>query len=162
MRKNTKIVFQRSAGKEVGGAGYKNQYIKPEEIAYNITYSFSYNPVDQPDLASPNGFKQWWDQQKEFFDSLTRCSVRLFCEFSQHGRFHFHGFIRIKSYMFYLTDVQRLNNNGSCEMDTISDYERWYLYCLKNQLVMQEYISREIYSVFQKLDPDIFITISSI
>jgi len=105
--------------------------------------------------------KQWWDRQQEFFLDLLFCNVRLFCEFSTQGRFHFHGTIKISSPYFYLRDVGLLNANGACEMDVISHPEVWLAYCLKNQLFMQHYVKKECVCSLTDWKDDPFFTLTN-
>lgn len=153
--------LKRSAGFPVAGA--KNRYVKPEELALNQTYAFSFNPSMQPrfDAGGPTPFKNWWEVCKGLFDSLRYCHTRLFCEFSSQGRFHFHGTIKVTSPLFYVHDVPKINEAGSSEMDTIDDHLVWYLYCLKNQLFMQRYLAREVLPMINGYDCDSTLTLLS-
>lgn len=122
----------------------KNRYIKPEDLCLNCGYSFSFNPETQPDLKDVDGLRSWYNDMKMLFtDRLQYCRVRLFLEFSQFGRWHFHGYIWVKSYEFYLYDVPRINFWGSSEMDIINDPEVWLQYCWKSQTFVQQILLKE-------------------
>lgn len=147
------------------GDSRKNKYIKPEDLLLRKGYAFSFNPVQQPELKDPVGQKLWFKDMVEYFTSLRYCRVHLYVEFSQMGRFHFHGYIWVNDHQFYLYDVPRMNFWGSCEMDTIGDPAWWVHYYMKSQLFIQHMLKREFQPKI--IDPkknhyqDLFYTITT-
>lgn len=144
--------FKSAAGFADGG----NVWIKPEDMSNNMTYAITINPESQPDYSTCNGFVDWWGEQVEKFNRLKGCKLTLFCETSQKGRMHFHGFIKIiKRVIFSMFDVPCLQKFFSTKMrylgcvksveeyNLFDDYADWYAYCLKLQNDMQEYICGE-------------------
>jgi len=64
-------------------------------------------------------------------------------EISSLGRLHFHGRIQINEIpMFLSTDLKRLMENGTLEIDSISDPEKWLLYCTKQKVFMNNFCDK--------------------
>lgn len=126
---------------------YSNKYscVKPEDVDTEKWYSFSYNPLMQPLFErfyklKLNTLEQWSQEQVRLLTTLKYCRVSVVLEISQKGRFHYHGYIQIKNNPeFYLTDLARLRDTGTYEIDIINDKEKWLEYVLKQQKTMSVY-----------------------
>lgn len=136
----------------------KDTFLKCEDMVNGGVYAITFNPEHQPDLDAPRSVLDWWGEQKDHL-SLKAASVRLFCEVSKTGRFHFHGFIKILNRVcFCIYDTKKLSRWGSVcikqiglpDQDPFDQYAEWYDYCLKCQPDMQDFLSKEMFSVLAK------------
>lgn len=144
------------------GGKKKNEFVKLEDCHVHQRYSFSYNPVDQPIMESPTGFKDWWQENYNFFRSMLHSTYQLYCELSPHGRWHFHGYVWVTNVLkFYMYDVPRMSN-CACSMDSIGptfdDENQWLAYCIKQQNQLSEFIKDELYGLVAP-DGNSFITL---
>lgn len=175
MMRTTKDKFRMAVGvKPEGNGNQKHKLIKPEDLRVGCWYAFSPNPEDVPDETECLSFKKWWDEHVERFKSYKSMKVRLFCEYSCMGKFHFHGFIKIvNKHLFYLKDCKDMIKYYALEMDCIGNknddhyehYMQWLCnYCLKNQLDMQPYLEAQLLPKLPLVnmpDGDQFLTIST-
>jgi len=139
--------MRKGAGLPVSDKG--NQCIKPEDNLRGGTYTFTFNPEDQPDITICESFKEWWSVIHSVMNQLKGAKVRMWLELSQKGRWHFHGLIKIYNPLkFYLYDIHKLNEEGHYEIDTYDGYDGfayWLQYCVKQQSLVEEYIIRELF-----------------
>lgn len=134
--------------KNPGQMKYKYSCVKPEDVKEGQWYSFSYNPQTQPLFerfykVKLNTLEQWSQEHVKLFTTLRHCKVSVALEISQKGRFHYHGYIKILSNPeFYLTDLARLRDNGTYEIDFINDELKWIQYVLKQEHNMANYCKK--------------------
>lgn len=151
MRNSVKDTFKAAAGFSTSA---KNQFIPYERLNVREMYAFTFNPERQPVLAHPIGVKLWWEAQDELFNELKHCIVRLYCEISTTGRWHFHGFIYILDKLrFTIYDIPKIIEKGSSKIDTMNtseDYIKWLIYCNKQQSEIQDLLTEQLYC---ELDP---------
>lgn len=151
----------RSHKKEWKGENEQHKLVDPENASLHQIYSFSANPIDQPLYDSPevNPFRDWWHGQVAFFKSLKFCYVKLYCEYSPKGRWHFHGFLRLADRLkFYVFDVPKIKLFYSVEMDQFGNnytnytdnVANWQAYCLKLQSDVQPYLQSELFPLTKK------------
>lgn len=123
----------------------KHSCIKPEDVQLGTQYAFSFNPVTQPSfesfykirLCSLNG---WSNFNHDLFTGMKYCKITCALEISAGSRFHYHGIIEIKDIMkFYLTDLRKLKENGSYEIDTIQDHAKWLEYIYKQKRFVENF-----------------------
>lgn len=111
---------------------------KPEDIELNKWYAFTFSPKDDfapDDLSDFTGYSKDWQRRIE---NLWSCHIIMHIEYSQAGRFHFHGLISIQNpIMFYLRDLKTLRSYGDVLLKKFKGSEGpldWELYCRKLQL----------------------------
>lgn len=112
----------------------------PEDMNDNDIYSFTFNPEVQPltpkftlDLIT------WHNGIDNILKQLQFSNVVLRPELSQGSRWHYHGQIKIKNIMkFFIFDLPVLRENGSFEIDTIEDNNKWLDYCKKQETKMKD------------------------
>lgn len=129
-----------------------NIMLKPEEVVLGTEYAFTLNPVAQPQIGKLNSFKEWYDLFEHVFrDCCIASEYRLYIEISPMGRFHFHGKIKIINIMnFYIYDVKTLTNDSTCVIKVMEDPDEWETYYLKQQQFMQDYLRKELFSLFER------------
>ncbi len=118
----------------------RHKTLPPEEMTINTWYSFTFNPEIQPltprftlDLIT------WHNGLDNIFKSLQYCDITLRPELSSGSRWHYHGQILITNIMkFYIFDLPILRENGSLEIDTITDIKIWTEYCVKQKQIMKD------------------------
>lgn len=116
----------------------KNNIVSPELIEVGTQYSFNFSPSDD---------RQFWNNVdrigslKTYFTTfiLKRSSMHIdaYMEISRNGRLHFHGtckFLKQEHIIeFFVDHLHYIQNNGIIEIDTISDLDKWLVYCRKSQ-----------------------------
>lgn len=128
---------------------HKHSCIKPEDCDITKYYTFSFNPVEQPEFVSfykthLNSLKDWSDNIKTNLLKLHFCKYHLACEISTGGRLHYHGYIRITNIVkFYLQDLAYLKTLGTFEIDKITDNIKWDTYVYKQKIFMEPYCQTE-------------------
>ena len=118
----------------------RHKTLAPEDIVVNEWHSFTFNPEMQPltprftlDLIT------WHNGLDNIFKSLKYCDITLRPELSSGSRWHYHGQIKITNIMkFYIFDLPILRENGSLEIDTITDIKVWTEYCCKQTNIMKD------------------------
>lgn len=110
--------------------------ISIEDVIINVPYTFTVSPSDDyqyfnEDDREDKFYKLW----KMYFRKWIDINVYLHPELSPRGRLHFHGTILFKTekaikkfYLFYVSDILR---KSQIEIDTITDPDKWSLYCAK-------------------------------
>lgn len=112
----------------------------PEDMKVNEGYAFTYNPEVQPltpkftlDLIT------WHNGMDNMYKSLKYCDITLYPELSQGSRWHYHGYIRLTDVMkFFIYDLPILRENGSYEIDILTDHEIWRKYVSKQENIMKD------------------------
>lgn len=148
-----------------------HKVIKLEDLTIRKLYAFSYNPTAQPKRGQLNSVKEWWDLHENLFCNVCKYSnYKLYCELSPKGRFHFHGWLTIENIVqFVLNDLQDLMLNAAIDIEHIQTNsqlfnntdsippdetqmppsprgsEGWEIYVLKQQILMQEFLQKELY-----------------
>jgi len=126
---------------------FKHNIIKPEDVVEGCTYSFSYNPEEQPKPQrfyniSLSLFKSWSDTLNDIFNSFKYCKFHHYMEISSNSRLHFHGYIKINNISkFYFYEIQKLKHYGTFEIDFITDPLIWDLYIKKQKSFMEIFCS---------------------
>lgn len=126
---------------------YKKKYssIPPEEIEKTKWYSFSFNPMDQPERSNIGNIKlntlsSWTHVIKDRFERLKHCHYKLYLESSSQGRLHYHGYIQITHPIEFAIDTTcTLRMMGTFEIDNIDDMEVWDKYVTKQEIIMRKY-----------------------
>lgn len=133
--------FKRSAGVPVFPK--ESKLIKPEHAAHGSWYAFTYNPAEQPpEHYRKTLFYDWFQEQVNIFHGLKGCTFRLYPEFSQKGRLHFHGILMIDDFpKFFMHDMPYWHVHGNIDIDTMDDMPTWLLYCMKNKEHYENYVT---------------------
>lgn len=120
--------------------------IPPEEIIAGRTYSFSFNPSDQPTRGDKSGpikddfLKNYDTELVNLFKRLKYCEIEIYAELSQLGRLHYHGWISITDIArFYMFEIHKLMFHGSFEIDHLFDERKWFLYVTKQTYLMKPF-----------------------
>jgi len=124
----------------------KYKCVKPEDVRTGVAYAFSFNPENQPTVATfgkmtLTAFSEWSEEIYKMFTRLQYCKLTTFMEISSGGRLHFHGkIVFIDIIKFFYFDLKILKFHGSYEIDTINTSdEKWQEYCLKLQSPMSKF-----------------------
>lgn len=118
----------------------KHKNPAPEEMTEGIPYAFTWNPKRQP--LNPQ-FKldliTWHNGMTNILSSCKYCHIVLRPELSQGSRWHYHGHITIKNIMkFFIYDLPLLREEGTHEIDTITDKIIWEKYITKQEELMKQ------------------------
>lgn len=89
--------------------------LKSRFLSTLITYDYIGSELDHPTLLTDN---YMYCKLKE----LRFTDFKLFVEFSKLGKQHYHGFIKIKSWKFFMTDIKVLSSIGIIEIDKFGGY----------------------------------------
>lgn len=112
---------------------------KPEDIELDKWYSFTLSPKDEfaPSDISGNFVSYSKDWQRRI-ENIHSADIKMYVEYSQAGRLHFHGLIMIKRpVLFYMKDLKILRSYGDTHIKgfKVNDGpQNWDLYCRKLQL----------------------------
>lgn len=129
--------------------GLKYSCVKPEDVKVGESYSFSYNPEDQPLVelfykVKLNTFSAWSRFYYDLFKSMKYCQVHLQMEISSGARLHYHGYIIITDIVkFFMYEIKRLRHYGTYEIDTIKDRDKWEAYIDKQGDIMKIFCAKE-------------------
>lgn len=120
-------------------------------------------------LVSPTGYysvtinpeSQYWDSPSRLTSWLRHVHTKLvridpsfkyllFIEISKRGRLHLHGYFRLDTDQlidFYLSVPRILEGIGQFEIDTVANYETWYNYIQKDQVITnwERYLSETVF-----------------
>lgn len=140
-----------NSGKKWQHLKLKNVFVKPENVVVKKLYAFNYNPEAQPKVGKLNSVKEWWELIEYIVcGNMRYCNVKLYCEISSTGRYHFHGYIRLTEiYGFYTIDNPLLVQHGTVVMKEIEN-DDWEDYILKQQYFMQTALQKELYGPLVK------------
>lgn len=113
----------------------KHKIPPPEDLSENGLYSFTFNPVVQPQLPNYTlNLVSWHNGMDSIFKSCKFAEIKCYVELSSGGRFHYHGTIQIKNVMkFFIFDLHMLKVQGTYEIDHINDFVKWHNYCIKQE-----------------------------
>lgn len=109
-----------------------------EHASTDVYYTFNFNPSVQPyytggGMFKSDAFVEWYSQIIHLLNKLKHCVFQLNLEISPTGRFHFHGFIRMKDIVeFYVEDLAYLKDHAF-EIDTIKEATVWCKYVYKQK-----------------------------
>lgn len=118
--------------------------LPPEEIIPGEKYAFTVNLADTYKDKDQYVMAYRWFLQK-YVKPNARFTMHF--ELSKMGRLHMHGYIIFKDgksiaqFYFNLNDMQQ---KCSMEIDTISDAKKWQEYCIKQHLVIGEFIDEYV------------------
>lgn len=114
--------------------------IAPEKVEPTEDYTFSINPDKQFDNAKGR-LKLVQNEVCKILsllgDSKTY-SFELYPELSRGGRLHWHGTIRITNVLAFFTNIIRIRDFCTYELDTIEDPDKWDEYSKKGKGYMKD------------------------
>lgn len=114
--------------------------VPPEEVDNTVTYSFSINPSKQYETQK-NRLKLTQNDLCKTLSYLGNKKVftfELYPELSQTGRLHWHGDIKILDVLTFYTNLIRIKDHNTFEIDTIDDMTKWNEYKTKGQKYMKD------------------------
>lgn len=117
--------------------------LEPYKIIPGEIYSFTLNLSDQYDTIDQSQMAYKYFLKKYVIEHNIK--FELYPDLSRKARYHMHGIIIFQEYeditKFYVNVIQELNKHTICgmEIDTISNTEVWYKYCLKSQNLFRGY-----------------------
>lgn len=126
----------------------KYNILSPELVQLNTEYTFTVNPELTPYQTKRKGEKCL--VLPPFINSIIKSLAKLrFCEYelrheiSCHGKWHYHGIIKIKDVInFYCFDIPLIKEIGCFEIDTILDKDKWKIYLTKLEGVLRPYMEK--------------------
>lgn len=114
--------------------------VPPEEVDTNTTYSFSINPSKQYETQKTRLKLIQNDLCKtlSYLGNQKVFSFELYPELSQTGRLHWHGDIKIYNVLEFYTNLIRIKDHVTFEIDTIDDMTKWNEYKTKGLKYMKD------------------------
>lgn len=121
--------------------------LSPECIEVGKKYTFSFNPIDQPERLNYKTklgvLTEFGNKLSSLLGGLRYADVDIQLEISSSGRLHFHGYIVITALIdFYFFDIPELQRNGSYEIDYINDTSVWDKYVNKLKSPMAKWCEK--------------------
>lgn len=137
--------------KKIPTAGNSAKYniIAPEDVKLNEEYTFTLNPESTPYQTKRKGDKclvlpPFINEIIKGLGKLRYCKYSLRHEISCHGKWHYHGTIRITDIMnFYCFDIPLIKELGCFEIDMITDKDKWIKYLTKCEALVRPYMEKD-------------------
>lgn len=128
--------------------GAKLNSPSPEQIQVHKMYSITINPSDHLQHFDEEVLKvRFAACDRDFYNLVIRnvlfhkdLRYKLYPEINKNMRWHLHGWIyfsRYDSIIQFYHAIKQIVGDFQIEIDTISDFPQWYLYCVKTRHLME-------------------------
>jgi len=112
---------------------------KLETLKVGTTYTFTFNPSNEGQYFNSEERVSLVKHQMELLVVRLSAEIKVQLEVSRMGRLHWHGTIKFPYEKniadFFILQINKLQDKGTYEIDTIKDQTEWSTYCSKQTLI---------------------------